>query len=285
MYTHSNLETRQTQVVDVLETTSLPVAAVDGGGGGPMVREIELAELRQRAGGLARELGQQYGFNGPEWRTHWSDMTQTALLAFLENSDQPLSYAYACARTALKNYGWVHVRGLNGGWKSLVARDYTVVDTADSMDDDETGDDNLSWRLRQAHHWDMVPRPVEWAVLNREEGPPPEVADLFRDLLITLVGMSSERWYPEQMYRGALILALRLTGHLWEEVSAAVGDLEWDSLVKIYQEYRHDFLLPFAELAPLGREVIRLRGEMRVQWFETLSEGCSNSKCKTCEQK
>ncbi|MBK8989796.1 MAG: hypothetical protein IPM39_27670 [Chloroflexi bacterium] len=274
MYTHSNLETRQTQVVDVLETTSLPVVAVDGGGGGPMVREIELAELRQRAGGLARELGQQYGFNGPEWRTHWSDMTQTALLAFLENSDQPLSYAYVCARTALKNYGWVHVRGLNGGWKSLVARDYTLVDTITSIDaDDETGDDNLSWRLRQAHDWDMVPRPVEWAVLNREEGPPPEVADLFRDLLITLVGMSSERWYPEQMYRGALILALRLTGHLWEEVSAAVGDLEWDSLVKIYQEYRHDFLLPFAEMSLMGREVIRLRGEMRVQWFETLSEG------------
>ena len=85
--------------------------------------------------------------------------------------------------------------------------------------------------------------------------------------------MSSERWYPEQMYRGALILALRLTGHLWEEVSTAVGDLEWDSLVSIYQEYRHDYLLPFAELSPLGREVIRLRGEMRVQWFETLSEG------------
>jgi hypothetical protein len=119
----------------------------------------------------------------------------------------------------------------------------------------------------------MVPRPVEWAVVSREDGPPPEVADLFRDLLIILVGMSSERWYPEQMYRGVLILAMKLTGHLWEEVSTAVGDLEWDSLVKIYQEYRHDFLLPFAELSLMGREVIRLRGEMRVQWFETLSEG------------
>jgi len=238
------------------------------------VRDMELTELQRRAGALARELGQQYGFNGREWRTHWSDMSQTALLAFLENNDQPLAYAYACARTALKNYGWVHVRGLNGGWKSLVARDYTLVDTADSIDaDDETGDDNLAWRLRQARPWDMVPRPVEWAVVNREDGPPPEVADLFRDLLITLVGMSSDRWYPEQMFRGALILALRLTGHLWEEVSTAVGDLEWDSLVSIYQEYRHDYLLPFAELSPLGREVIRLRGEMRVQWFETLSEG------------
>jgi hypothetical protein len=114
---------------------------------------------------------------------------------------------------------------------------------------------------------------VEWAVLRREDGPPPETADLFRDLLVTLVGMSSERWYPEQMYRGALILALRLTGHIWEEISTAVGDLEWESLVNIYQEYRQRYLLPFAALAPLGREVIRLRGELRVQWFESLSEG------------
>jgi hypothetical protein len=278
MYTHSNPETGRTQVVDVLATTPLPVSAaeiVDGSGdSGRLVRDLELTELQQRAGGLARELGRQYGFDGHEWRTHWSDMTQTALLAFLENGEQPLSYAYACARTALKNYGWVHVRGLNGGWKSLVARDYSLVDIADNTDsNDDSGDDNLAWRLRQARPWDMVPRPVEWAVVSREDGPPPEVADLFRDLLITLVGMSSERWYPEQMYRGALILALRLTGHTWEEVSAAVGDLEWDSLVKIYQEYRHDFLLPFAEMSLMGREVIRLRGEMRVQWFETLSEG------------
>ncbi|MBK8129234.1 MAG: hypothetical protein IPK53_10060 [bacterium] len=85
-------------------------------------------------------------------------MTQTALLAFLENSDQPLSYAYACARTALKNYGWVHVRGLNGGWKSLVARDYTLVDTASSIDaDDENGDDNLAWRLREMRQWEPTP--------------------------------------------------------------------------------------------------------------------------------
>jgi len=42
--------------------------------------DIDLAEMQQRAGALARELGQQYGFNVREWRTYWSDMTQTALL-------------------------------------------------------------------------------------------------------------------------------------------------------------------------------------------------------------
>jgi hypothetical protein len=65
MYTHSNPETCQTQGVDVLETTPLPVPAAalgDGGDGGRLVREVGLTELQQRAGGLARELGQQYAF-------------------------------------------------------------------------------------------------------------------------------------------------------------------------------------------------------------------------------
>lgn len=42
-------------------------------------------------------------------------MVQAALLAFLENGERPLPYAYICVQTALKNYAWVHVRGLNGG--------------------------------------------------------------------------------------------------------------------------------------------------------------------------
>ena len=54
-------------------------------------------------------------------------------------------------------------------------------------------------------------------------------------------------------------------------MSAAVGDLAWEALVNIYQEYRSKYLLPYAALAPLGQECIRLRGELRLQWFETMS--------------
>ncbi|MBK8129233.1 MAG: hypothetical protein IPK53_10055 [bacterium] len=67
MYTHSNPEIRQTQAVDVLEITPLPEAVaeiVDGSDGGRLVRELDLVELQRRAGGLARELGRQYGFSG-----------------------------------------------------------------------------------------------------------------------------------------------------------------------------------------------------------------------------
>jgi hypothetical protein len=254
-----------------LPQSDLPTAS-------PLTSDLPLDELQRRAGGLAHELGQQYSFNRREWQVHWADMKQTALLAFLENGEQPLAFAYACARNALKTYAWVHVRGLNGGWKSLAARHYTLVDTADSLDPsllsgqvlDEEGEDNLAWRLPAARGRDLVARPVEWAVLRREMPPPADTADLFRDLLLILVGASSQRWYPEQMYRGALIVAMRLTGHTWDDVAAAVGDLEWESLVNIYQEYRIKYLLPFARLAPLAQATIQMLGEMRLQWFEAL---------------
>jgi hypothetical protein len=240
----------------------------------PLTGDVPLDELQGRAGALARELGRQFLFTGREWGVHWADMHQTALLAFLEHSDRPLAYAYACARTALQDYAWVHIRGLNGGWKSLAARQYTLIDTADSLDmDDENGDDNLAWRLPDARRRDLIARPVEWAAQRRESPPPPDTADLFRDILTILVGVSSERWYPEQMYRGALVLAMRFTGYTWEDVGAAVGDLARESLSNIYQEYRLKYLLPFADLAPLGQEIVKLRGEMRVQWFETMREG------------
>jgi hypothetical protein len=236
----------------------------------PLTADLPLDELQRRAGGLARELGRQYQFDRRQWQVHWEDMKQTALLAFLEHGDRPLTFAYACARNALKTYAWVHIRGLNGGWKSLAARHYTLVDTADSLDMDEAGDDNLAWRLPEGRRRDLVPRPVEWAVLRREAVSPADTADLFRDLLIILVGLSSQRWYPEQMYRGALIVAMRLTGHTWEDVAAAVGDLEWESLVNIYQEYRIKYLLPFGRLAPLAQAAIQMLGQLRLQWFEEL---------------
>jgi hypothetical protein len=134
----------------------------------PLTADLPLEELQRRAGGLARELGRQYQFDRRQWQVHWEDMKQTALLAFLEQGDRPLVFAYACARNALKTYAWVHIRGLNGGWKSLAARHYTLVDTTDSLDLDEAGDDNLAWRLPEGRRRDLVPRPVEWAVQRRE---------------------------------------------------------------------------------------------------------------------
>ncbi len=90
-------------------------------------------KLTRRAGALVREALANYSVNVRQ--THWEDMRQTAVIAFLEQADQPTGYAYAVARNALKNYIWVHIRGLNGGWKSLacIENGYTVLDLPDDV--------------------------------------------------------------------------------------------------------------------------------------------------------
>lgn len=228
----------------------------------PLVRDLPLSELRGRAVGLARRLGQQFHFNAAAWQTHWDDLVQTALLAFLGCHDRPLSHAYTCAHTDLKNYAWVHIRGLNGGWKSLAAREYRLLDGLDEMDE------TLLAVSQSDHEREHAPRPVEWAVEMREAGGPPQAAALFRHILIILVGLNSANWYPERMYRAALILSLRATGHTWDDVLTAVGDLPWEQVRRVYDGYREEYLAAYTALHPLAQEVIKLRGEMRVRWFE-----------------
>jgi hypothetical protein len=239
----------------------------------PLVSEWSNEALERRAGGLARELGRQYNFSPAEWKTHWEDMKQTALLSFLEHADQPQDYAYVCARNDLKHYAWVHIRGLNGGWKSLEARNYTLVDTAESIDMDDTGDDNLAWRIHDTSpDYHIINRPVERQVIARETGPPPDAADLFAETLVLLVGASSENWYPEQMYRASMIIAMRATGYVWADIADRLG-VDESEVINIYYAYRDKQLNQLADMSPIALETIRVRGRMRVQWFEQLRPG------------
>lgn len=234
-------------------------------------RDWPLAALEARAGALVNEtLASQ---PGSVKRAHWADMKQAAIIAFLEHQDKVASYGYAAARSALKNYVWVHVRGLNGGWKSLAARAYTVVDAPLVIDGDglETPRDNLHWRLPQERSWEPVPRPVEWLALTRLSGAEPVTTEsLFREILTILAGMSQTNWYPEQLYRAALIIAMLLNGYTWEDVEARMA-LDYSEVWDIWWHYRKTRLAPFIEMTPLHREIVKLRGRLRLAYFEELS--------------
>ena len=96
----------------------------------PCPADWSLTELHKRAGALARETLK--GKSPRLFGIHYEDMTQTAVIAFLEHAHKDVSYAYGAARIALKNYDWIHIRGLNGGWKSLacIEHGYTLLDSA-----------------------------------------------------------------------------------------------------------------------------------------------------------
>ncbi|MCB8924005.1 MAG: hypothetical protein H6652_00090 [Ardenticatenaceae bacterium] len=237
----------------------------------PTPADWSQAELTQRAGGLVREA--LSGSPTTVWRMHREDMLQTAVLTFLELADKPIGYAYAAVRTALKNYRWVHIRGLNGGWKSqaCIQHGYSVMNFTDCLADDtdeaaeapNTAVDNLSTR-----QWDNVPRPVEWTLLRRQAAPGQTHEEVLREVLYILAGMSGN-FYPEQLYRAALIITLLGRDYTWEHVEERTG-LSFEELYEIYWGWRKRHLGPYLKLSPLHQEMIKLRGQMRITFFEEL---------------
>ena len=228
-------------------------------------------ELTQRAGGLVREALSSSPTS--VWRTHREDMLQTAMLTFLEMADKPIGYAYAVVRTALKNYRWVHIRGLNGGWKSqaCIKHGYSVMNFTDCLakDADETADaPNTAVDTLSARQWESVPRPVEWTLLRRLTEPGQTQEEALRGVLHILAGMSGN-FYPEQLYRAALIITLLGRDYTWEHVEERTG-LCYEQVFEIYWGWRKRHLGPYLKLSLLHQEMIKLRGQMRITFFEEL---------------
>ena len=234
----------------------------------------EVAELNRRAGALVREA--LANWTAPVQRMHWQDMQQTAVLTFLEYADKPAAYAYPAVRTALKNYVWVHIRGLNGGWKSLacIENGYTVLDLASEFDeDDETASTTMDTMV--ARLWDVVPRPVEWEVIRHLSPPGRTQAETMAEVLHILAGMS-DNFYPEQMYRAALIITMLARGYIWEHIEERTG-LAYEQVWDIYWGWRKRHLLPYLALTPVHQEIIKIRGQMRVTYFESLDDAFLNT--------
>ena len=233
------------------------------------------AELLQRAGGLVREaLADSPTY---VWRMHREDMLQTAVITFLELANEPAGYAYAAARNALKNYRWIHIRGLNGGWKSLacIEKGYSVLNFADAQPQDEKDDPQTAVDRLITKAWECVPRPVEWTVLRRLAKPGLSQAETLREVLYILAGMSGN-FYPEQLYRAALIITLLTRGYTWEHVEEYTG-LSYEEVFEIYWGWRKRHINPYLRLTPIHQEIVKLRGQMRITFFEELESTFLNT--------
>lgn len=126
-------------------------------------------------------------------------------------------------------------------------------------------------RMPQEREWEPVPRPVEWLVLARlTETGAASAERVFREILYILAGMSKTNWYPEQIYRAALIIAMLLNGYTWEDVESHT-EMDYSEVWDIWWHYRNTRLSPYIALSPLHREIIKVLGQARLAYFEELS--------------
>ncbi len=82
--------------------------------------------------------------------------------------------------------------------------------------------------------------------------------------------MSQKNWYPEQLYRAALIITMVTHKYTWEDVGQYTR-MEYREVWDIWWHYRRTRLTPYAKLTPIHREMIQLLGRAGLAYFEELS--------------
>ena len=154
----------------------------------------------------------------------------------------------------------------------MATRCWTLPDTSEQQPDGP-GLDPLD--LLVSRTWDAVPRPVEWTVMRRLSPPGMSQEETLRGVLHILAGMSGN-FYPEQMYRAALIITLLARGYTWEHVVERTS-LTYETVFDIYWGWRKRHLNPYLALAPMHQEIVKLRGQMRITYFEDLDNQFLNT--------
>jgi hypothetical protein len=91
--------------------------------------------------------------------------------------------------------------------------------------------------------------------------------------------MSNTNWYPEQIYRAALIIAMLIAGHTWEDVEKQTN-LDYSEVWAIWWHYRRTRITPYVELTPIHQEIVKLLGQARLAYFDELSFTWLNHPCR-----
>jgi hypothetical protein len=99
--------------------------------------------------------------------------------------------------------------------------------------------------------------------------------EALRQVLYILAGMCGN-FYPEQLYRAALIITLLGRGYTWDHVEERTG-LPYDQIFDIYWAWRKRYLNPYLTLTPIHQELIKIRGQMRIIHFEELDSQFLNT--------
>lgn len=206
------------------------------------------------------------------------DMMQEALSwlyrhVYIDGHDE--AYAYVAAKTRLIGYVFVNIRGGGNGHQWELSKQYRIDDNLTEPEYiDEDGQGERVFRLPA----DLYKRrPVE-ALVEAKEAEPTEAEHWFqfeREIGRILAVMRGQQWHPNSLRRAALALCESARGTSNYNIACKL-DLDWHTTTAILIHYRQH-LETFLEMSPMLQGLVRAEGELRLRWWDEVTEAALNS--------
>lgn len=240
--------------------------------------EVDLDWLSKTAQTLVGNVMRHMRMDSSERQIFREDLQQEALtllydLKFLHDYDD--SYAYVAARTRLIGYVFVNIRGGGNGHQWELSKQYRTLDNLAEADEHNDPDSR--------HHQTRLPisvyarRPTEEALVIREDAEAD--TDMWhqfeREIARILAVMRGRQWHPNSLRRAATALCESARGTSNYNIAQKLN-LEWLTTTQIIIHYREQ-IHAFLALSPLMQGLIRAEGELRLCWWDEVTDSMLNS--------
>ncbi len=249
--------------------------------GQPAVMDLPsdtLTWLNRKAYILVQSVMRHMHMDASERHIFREDMTQEALshlydLTFLQGQTE--AYAYTAARTRLIGYVFVNIRGGGSGHQWELSKQYQVEDNLiepEYHEEDSSG--GTKPRLPVTIY---ARRPTEDALVLHEGSAATEARweSFEKEIARILAVMRGQQWHPNSLRRAAKALCESVKGTSNYNI-AQLLEVDWHTATQIILHYREQ-LVEFLAQSPLVQGLIRAEGELRLQWWEEVSETALNS--------
>lgn len=239
---------------------------------------VDLNWLTQTARTLVGNVMRHMRMDAAERSIFREDLQQEALtqlyeLKFIRCHDD--SYAYVAARTNLIGYVFVNIRGGGSGHQWELSKQYR---TDDNLTEPEYIDENSqgerTFRLPVSVY---KRRPVEAAVEAHEAAPveAEQWLQFEREITRILAVMRGNQWHPNSLRRAATALCESAKGTSNYNIACKL-DLDWHTTTALIIHYRAQ-VKAFLDMSPLAQGLVRAEGELRLCWWDEVTEAALNS--------
>lgn len=249
--------------------------------GQPAVMELPsetLTWLNRKAYILVQSVMRHMYMDASERHIFREDMTQEALshlydLTFLQGQTE--SYAYTAARTRLIGYVFVNIRGGGSGHQWELSKQYQVEDNL--IEPEYHEEDSIGRTMPRLPMTIYARRPTEDALVLHEGSAATEARweSFEKEIARILAVMRGQQWHPNSLRRAAKALCESVKGTSNYNI-AQLLEVDWHTATQIILHYREQ-LVEFLAQSPLVQGLIRAEGELRLQWWEEVTETALNS--------